>query len=58
MSVSLLRLTDDRLALFYLRKDSLEQCLPIVRYSTNDGQTWIDPIGIASWRGYYLTTIG
>jgi hypothetical protein len=54
MSVSLLRLTDDRLALFYLRKDSLEQCLPIVRYSTNDGQTWIDPIGIASWRGYYV----
>ncbi len=54
MSVSLLRLHDGRIALFYLRKDSLEQCLPMVRFSTDEGHAWSDPVCCATWRGYYV----
>lgn len=44
MSVSLLRLQDGRIALFYLCKNSLEDCLPRVRFSEDEGETWSDPI--------------
>ncbi len=36
MSVSLLRLADGRIALFYLRKRSLEDCRPIMRVSSDE----------------------
>jgi sialidase-1 len=56
MSVSLLRLQDGRIALFYLRKDGPADCRPIMRVSTNEAQTWSAPqvcIGDAEV-GYYV----
>ncbi len=44
MSVSLLRLKNDRIALFYLRKNSDEDCRLYLRLSDNEGNTWGDPI--------------
>ena len=40
MSVSLLRLGDGRLAIFYLRKNSATDCLPMMRTSSDEGETW------------------
>lgn len=42
MSVSLLRLADGRLALFYCRKNSETDCRPVLRYSSDEAQTWSD----------------
>ncbi|MDF1741744.1 MAG: sialidase family protein [Verrucomicrobiales bacterium] len=44
MSVSLLRLQDGRVALFYLRKNSMVDCRPVVRFSSDEAKTWSDPI--------------
>jgi len=46
MSVSLLRLQDGRIALFYLRKNGLADCRPVMRVSTDEARTWSDPIDI------------
>jgi len=56
MSVSLLRLQDGRLALFYARKNSLADCRPWVRFSTDEAKTWSDPVQIVpdSQVGYYV----
>jgi len=56
MSVSLLRLTEDRIGLFYLRKNSLSDCRPVVRSSTDEGLTWGTPVDIIpeSEVGYYV----
>ena len=43
MSVSLIRLKDGRLALFNLRKNSAEDCVPVVRFSVDEGGTWSAP---------------
>lgn len=43
MSVSLLRLADDRIALFYLRKNGDKDCRPVLRTSTDEGVTWSAP---------------
>ncbi|QDT09444.1 sialidase family protein [Planctomycetes bacterium K23_9] len=43
MSVSLLRLHDGRIALFYLLKNSLTDCRPVVRFSTDEAKTWSEP---------------
>src|SRR3954452_11793273 len=37
MSVSLLRLKDRRVALFYVRKNSISDCRPYLRYSSDEG---------------------
>ncbi|MCC7340627.1 MAG: exo-alpha-sialidase [Bryobacterales bacterium] len=42
MSASLLRLRDGRIALFYLRKNSVLDCVPFLRTSTDEGKTWSD----------------
>lgn len=56
MSVSLLRLQDGRIALFYLRKNSTNDCRPIMRLSTDEAKTWSDPIETIpdSEVGYYV----
>ena len=55
MSVSLLRLTDGRIALFYLRKQSLEDCRPVMRISTDDTATFGPPqMCIEDEVGYYV----
>lgn len=55
MSVSLLRLPNDEIALFYLRKNSIEDCLPMVRFSTDEGETWTEPRRCITDRdGYFV----
>lgn len=54
MSVSLLRLQDGRVALFYLRKNSVTDCLPCMRYSRDEGKTWSDPAVCVPAEGYYV----
>lgn len=52
MSVSLLRLQDGSIALFYLRKNSLVDCRPIMRLSRDEGQTWSEPVLCIAEVGY------
>ena len=54
MSVSLIRLPDGRIALFYLRKDSDESCLPLMRTSDDEGASWSDPAVCVHENGYYV----
>ncbi len=56
MSVSLLRLQDGRIALFYMRKHSLTDCRPVLRISADEAKTWGDPIEIIpdAGKGYYV----
>ena len=56
MSVSLLRLKDGRIALFYARKNSHTDCRPIMRISTDEAKTWSGPTVCISDDeiGYYV----
>ncbi|MDB4583814.1 exo-alpha-sialidase [Draconibacterium sp.] len=54
MSVSLLRLNDGRIALFYLRKNSTSSCIPYLRISTDETATWSEPIRCIETDGYYV----
>lgn len=55
MSVSLLRLQNGKIALFYLRKNSLEDCMPVVRFSNDEGQSWSEPIVcVTDRKGYFV----
>lgn len=55
MSVSLLRLRDGRIALFYLRKNSLEDCRPFLRTSDDEAKTWSKPVSVIKQPvGYYV----
>lgn len=56
MSVSLLRLQDGRIALFYLRKNSLKDCRPVMRISEDEAQSWSEPHQIIpdAEVGYYV----
>ncbi len=55
MSVSLLRLRSGKIALFYLRKNNLADCLPLMRTSSDEGKTWSEPtVCIQDEIGYYV----
>jgi len=55
MSVSLLRLQNGQIALFYLRKDAIDDCTPLVRFSKDEGQSWSAPIScINDQAGYFV----
>ncbi len=55
MSVSLLRLADQRIALFYARKESLEDCRPLMRISSDEAATFGPPTTcITDEVGYYV----
>ena len=55
MSVSLLRLQNGAIALFYLRKTSMEDCRPVMHVSTDEGQHWSEPtVCISDQVGYYV----
>ncbi len=54
MSVSLLRLKDGRIALFYVRKNSIGDCRPYLRYSTDEAKTWSEPILCIRDEGYFV----
>jgi sialidase-1 len=55
MSVSLLRLQNGSIALFYLKKNSTSDCIPLMRISTDEARTWSEPIPcITDRKGYYV----
>ena len=55
MSVSLLRLRNGNIALFYLRKNSEMDCIPMMRISTDEAKTWGNPIAcITDKKGYFV----
>lgn len=55
MSVSLLRLQNGQIALFYLRKNSTSDCIPMMRISTDEGETWGAPSAcITDKKGYFV----
>jgi predicted neuraminidase len=55
MSVSLLRLQNGGIALFYLRKNSDSDCVPMLRISNDEAATWSDPVKcITDREGYFV----
>jgi Neuraminidase (sialidase) len=55
MSVSLLRMQNDEIALFYLVKNSFSDCIPYLRVSTDEAKTWSRPIKcITDKKGYFV----
>lgn len=55
MSVSLLRLKTGEIALFYLRKNSETDCIPMVRFSYDEAKTWSEPREcIRDKEGYFV----
>lgn len=55
MSVSLLRLQNGEIALFYLRKNSITDCIPMIRISDDEAKTWSDPQPcITDREGYFV----
>ena len=55
MSVSLLRLQSGEIALFYLLKNSEQDCRPVMRLSSDEGMTWGEPVMcVPDEVGYYV----
>jgi sialidase-1 len=54
MSVSLLRLQNGEIALFYAMKNSASDCIPYMRLSTDEGDTWSDAIRCITERTDYF----
>lgn len=54
MSVSLLRLQSGEIALFYLRKNSWQDCRLYLRLSGDEGQTWGEPTLCIPSEGYFV----
>lgn len=54
MSVSLLRLADGSIALFYMRKNSLSDCIPWCRKSRDEGHTWGRAVRCIAAPGYFV----
>lgn len=54
MSVSLLRLTSGKLALFSAIKRGTEDCHPFMRVSSDEGATWSAPRGLLRAPGYFV----
>lgn len=58
MSVSLLRLKDDRIALFYLVKRNDADCAMVMRTSADEAKTWSGPTVCTGEQGYFLVDNG
>lgn len=54
MSVSLLRLADGRIALFYLVKNSSQDCRPHVQFSSDEMNHWTKPKPVIESPGYFV----
>ena len=55
MSVSLLRLQNGDIALFYLKKNSVTDCIPVMRISKDEAASWSDPRPcITDKEGYFV----
>ena len=59
MSPSLFRIKDGRLGLVYLKKTAPEKnsiiCMPMFRFSLDEGKTWSDAVPCTDKVGYYCT---
>lgn len=55
MSVSLLRLQDGRIALFYVQKNTALDCRLRLRTSGDEGATWSEPVLCNPPEGYFVT---
>lgn len=59
MSVSLLRLQNGAIALFYLRKNSTSDCIPMLRISKDEAKTWSAATPcITDQKGYFVLNNG
>ncbi len=54
MSVSLLRLRNGSIALFYLDKTSWQDCRAYVQFSTDEAQSWSKPQLVIAAPGYFV----
>lgn len=55
MSVSLLRMQNGKIALFYLKKNSTFDCIPMMRISDDEARTWSEPRPcITDREGYFV----
>jgi hypothetical protein len=54
MSVSLLRLSKDEIGLFYLRKNSMQDCRMYLRRSRDEAHTWSEAEVCIPDEGYYV----
>jgi sialidase-1 len=54
MSVSLLRLSSGKIALFYLVKNSWRDCRCYAQFSSDEARTWSDPQLTMNDEGYYI----
>jgi sialidase-1 len=54
MSVSLLRLQSGPIACFYLVKNSMLDCRAVMRTSTDEAQTWSEPVMVGEAPGYFV----
>jgi len=54
MSVSLFRLSDERIALFYLRKNSESDCIPYLRTSNDEAESWSEATRCIPDSGYFV----
>lgn len=55
MSVSLLRLQNGDIAMFYLRKNSTIDCIPLMRVSKDEGKSWGEAVRcINDKEGYFV----
>ncbi len=55
MSVSLLRMADGGIVMFYLRKNAMDDCLPMLRKSYDEANTWSEPVAVIQDRkGYFI----
>ncbi len=54
MSVSLLRLQNGEIALFYLKKNSETDCIPLIRLSNDEAKTWSDPLPCITDKAAYF----
>lgn len=54
MSVSLLRLLDERIALFYMLKNGLDDCRTHMRVSADEAKSWSEPVRCIPAPGYFV----
>jgi len=54
MSASLLRLSEGEIALFYLRKNGPDDCLPMMRISKEEGRNWSEAVPCVTEGGSYV----
>ncbi len=54
MSVSLMRMENGDLGMFFLKKIGGLHCMPLLVRSTDEGKTWSDPVDCIDELGYYI----